>query len=235
MTINLPCSSLVLPRRRRIRPSAELLGRDGSCQAVDQSRRPSCRIGVERIAIGRAPPRLEIDGHDRAIARTASLTRPLARTSAARGSLTSLTSRLISDVGRLPLGLGLEVGADAVPQHRDGDLADVVERDAEAAVHRGHRLAAEDQVLAGARAGAAVDQLLDELRRLSRRSAASRGPAASRSRPCTRETGTDVTSFCRLTIALPESTFFSSGVSPLVVAEQDLLLLVERRDNRPGC
>src|SRR5262249_30701397 len=33
-------------------------------------------------------------------------------------------------LGRLPLGLGLEVGADPMPQDGDGDLADVVERDA---------------------------------------------------------------------------------------------------------
>ena len=72
-------------------------------------------------------------------------------------------------LGRLALGLGLEVGADPVAEDRDGDLADVVERDAEPAVHRGHRLAAEDQVLAGPGAGAVVDQVLDELRASSRR------------------------------------------------------------------
>src|SRR3954447_24429745 len=68
-------------------------------------------------------------------------------------------------VGGLPLGLRLEIGANPVPEHGDGDLADVVERHAEAAVHRGHRLPPQDQVLAGAGAGAVVDQVLDELGR----------------------------------------------------------------------
>ncbi len=72
-------------------------------------------------------------------------------------------------IGRLPFGLGLKVGANAVPEHRHGHLADVVERHAESAVHRGHRLAGQDQVLAGTRAGAIIDQVLDELRALSRR------------------------------------------------------------------
>src|SRR5207302_355461 len=47
--------------------------------------------------------------------------------------------------GRLALGLGLEVGADAVAKHGDRYLAHVVQRDAEPAVHRGHRLTAQDQ------------------------------------------------------------------------------------------
>ena len=34
-------------------------------------------------------------------------------------------------------GLGLEVGADAVAEDGDGDFADVVDGDAEAAFHRG--------------------------------------------------------------------------------------------------
>ena len=50
----------------------------------------------------------------------------------------------------LALGLGLEVGADAVAQHRDGHLLDVVDGHAESAVHRRHRLAGVAEVLAGA-------------------------------------------------------------------------------------
>src|ERR1043166_5702197 len=48
-----------------------------------------------------------------------------------------------------PLGLGLKVRADAMPQHRDGNLFDIVDRDAVAAVHRRHRLCPLDQVDAG--------------------------------------------------------------------------------------
>src|SRR5204863_4491098 len=50
----------------------------------------------------------------------------------------------------LSFGLRLEIGADAVAEHRDGHLADVVDGDAEAAVHGGQGLAALDQELAGA-------------------------------------------------------------------------------------
>src|SRR5262249_27856470 len=74
--------------------------------------------------------------------------------------------QLLDDVlAALALGLGLEVGADAVPQHGDGHLADVVEGDAEPAVHGGHRLAAEDQVLPGPRTRPPVHHAAGELRR----------------------------------------------------------------------
>src|SRR5258708_1019237 len=53
-------------------------------------------------------------------------------------------------LGRLTFRLGLEVHADPVPQDGNRDLADVVERHAEPAVHRRHRLTGTDQVLAGA-------------------------------------------------------------------------------------
>src|SRR4051812_23677084 len=54
-------------------------------------------------------------------------------------------------LGGLPFGLCLEVGANPVPEHGDGDLADIVERDAETTVHGRHRLTPKDQVLAGTR------------------------------------------------------------------------------------
>src|SRR5436305_8468425 len=69
---------------------------------------------------------------------------------------------LDESIGRLAFGLRLEIGANAMPEDRCGHLAHVVERDAEAAVHGGHGLAGQDQVLAGPRAGAVIDQLLDE-------------------------------------------------------------------------
>src|SRR5262249_5837431 len=51
--------------------------------------------------------------------------------------------QLLDDVlAGLALGLGLEVSANAMAQHRDGGFLDVVDGDAEAAVHRGERLAA---------------------------------------------------------------------------------------------
>ena len=46
-------------------------------------------------------------------------------------------------------------------------------------------------------------------------------------------TATLPTSFCRFTIALPESTLRTSTFSPRVVCGQDPLLLVGRWDNRP--
>ena len=106
------------------------------------------------------------------------------RTWASRAHGSRLISRLTRLSVDLTFGLGLEVGADSVPEHRDGHLADVVERHAEPAVHRRHRLAGQDQVLAGARPGAVVDQVLDELGRLLVGRAGSPAPAASRNRPC---------------------------------------------------
>src|SRR5437763_9794110 len=66
---------------------------------------------------------------------------------------------LDESIGRLAFGLRLEIGANAMPQDGCSHLADVVERDAEAAVHRRVGLAGEDRVLAGPRAGAVIDQL----------------------------------------------------------------------------
>src|SRR5690348_12965857 len=50
-------------------------------------------------------------------------------------------------LGRLPLGLGLKIGADTVPKHWDGHPSNIIQRNTEPAVERRHRLAAEDQVL----------------------------------------------------------------------------------------
>src|SRR5205807_2568147 len=65
----------------------------------------------------------------------------------------------------LALGLGLEVGADAVAQDRDGDFLDVIDGNAKTAVHRRHRLAAHDEVLAGTDAAAPVHHLTYKVRR----------------------------------------------------------------------
>src|SRR5947207_709332 len=61
------------------------------------------------------------------------------------------------------LGLRLKIGADAMPEHGDGDLLDVVDGDAVSAVHRRDRLGALYQVDSGARASAPVDHALDEI------------------------------------------------------------------------
>jgi hypothetical protein len=57
----------------------------------------------------------------------------------------------------------LKIGADAVPQDRDGDLADVGDGHREAAVHGRQRFAAGDEELASPRASAPVDQLADNV------------------------------------------------------------------------
>ena len=68
-------------------------------------------------------------------------------------------------LGRLPFRLRLEVGAQAMAQDGDGDLADVVQGDAEAAVHRGERFAAVDEKLPRPRTGAPIDEFAHKLRR----------------------------------------------------------------------
>ena len=82
--------------------------------------------------------------------------------------------------GRHPFGLGLKIRADAVAQHGDRDFLDVVDGDAEPAVHRGEGLAAVDEELPGAGAGAPIDQFLDELRGACRPWAAWPGPGGRR-------------------------------------------------------
>src|SRR5262245_57853561 len=62
----------------------------------------------------------------------------------------------------LPFRLRLEVCADPMAEHGDGDLLDVVDGHAEAAVHRGHRLAAQDEKLPCPRSGAPIDHFLHE-------------------------------------------------------------------------
>src|SRR5688572_29160734 len=57
------------------------------------------------------------------------------------------------DVGRDPFRLGVEVGDDAVPQHRMGERAHVLEAHVVAPAGQRARLAAEDQVLRSADAG----------------------------------------------------------------------------------
>ena len=82
--------------------------------------------------------------------------------------------------GGQPFGLGLEIGAEAVAEDGDGDALDVVDGDAEAAVHRGERLAAVDQELPGAGAGAPIDQVAGRISGPTRPWAASRERAATR-------------------------------------------------------
>src|SRR2546421_12580115 len=68
-------------------------------------------------------------------------------------------------LGAHAFGLSLKIGAEAVAEDGDGNFFDVVDGHAEAAVHRGKGFAAVDEILAGAGAGAPIDELLDELRR----------------------------------------------------------------------
>ena len=62
-------------------------------------------------------------------------------------------------VGLDPLGLGVEVRQDAVPQHREGGGAHVLDAGMEPSVQHGPRLRAQDQVLARPGAGAPLDVL----------------------------------------------------------------------------
>src|SRR5689334_18739260 len=66
-------------------------------------------------------------------------------------------------VGVDAVGLGLEVDEDAVAQHRKRDGGDVGEGDDGAAFEQSARFGAEQQRLAGARAGAPAHPLPDEL------------------------------------------------------------------------
>src|SRR5258706_11154427 len=59
-------------------------------------------------------------------------------------------------------GFGVEVGDDAVTQHGGSDLADVFGADVIATLQQRAGLAGEDQVLAGAGAGAPADVIVDE-------------------------------------------------------------------------
>src|SRR5271170_2487596 len=60
------------------------------------------------------------------------------------------------------LGFGVEIGHDAMTQHRQRHLADVVGTDVIAAFEKGSRLAGEDQILAGARTGTPAYEFVDE-------------------------------------------------------------------------
>src|SRR5688572_20458352 len=62
------------------------------------------------------------------------------------------------------LGLGLEAGRDAVAQHGERHVADVLGGDVEPAVHRRERLRAPDEELARAGPGAPLDEVLHEVR-----------------------------------------------------------------------
>jgi len=66
-------------------------------------------------------------------------------------------------LGAHALGLGLEIGADTMAQHRNGDFANVVDGDRESAVHGGECLAAVNQELPRPRPGAPIDQLAHEV------------------------------------------------------------------------
>src|SRR5206468_2118403 len=65
-------------------------------------------------------------------------------------------------VDRDALGFRVEGRDDAVAEHRIGERVHVVERHVEAALEDGADFAAQDPLLAGARPGAPLDQLLDE-------------------------------------------------------------------------
>ena len=60
------------------------------------------------------------------------------------------------------LGLGLEIGADPVPEYRDGDFLDILGGYGEAAIHGGQCLASMDQKLARPGTGAPIDQFANE-------------------------------------------------------------------------
>src|SRR5690242_3632743 len=66
-------------------------------------------------------------------------------------------------VGVDALGLGVEGGDDPVPQDGGGDVADVGHGGVDAAFEQGAGLGADDQTLAGARAGAPGNMAADEL------------------------------------------------------------------------
>src|SRR5579862_2234456 len=78
---------------------------------------------------------------------------------AARGRVEDLLDDLVD---RDALGLGVERGHDAVPQDGNRERRRVVERHVEAPLQDRADLAAQDPLLAGARARAPADQLLDE-------------------------------------------------------------------------
>src|SRR5262249_55227367 len=68
------------------------------------------------------------------------------------------------DVVRLdPVGLGVEVGDQPVPQHRGRDQADVLGGDVRAAVQEGPGLASQHQELTRPRAGAPGDITANEI------------------------------------------------------------------------
>ena len=90
------------------------------------------------------------------------------------GSGTAREQLLDDLIRRHVLGLRVEVREHAVAQHRLGQRADVVEAHVVAPVHQRARLAAEDEMLRRARAGAVGDPLLDEVRRLRARPARAR-------------------------------------------------------------
>ena len=90
------------------------------------------------------------------------------------GSGTAREQLLDDLIRRHLLRLGVEVHQHAMAQHRLGQRADVLEAHVVAAVHERARLAAEDEMLRRARAGAVRHPLLDEVRRL--------GPGPARAR-----------------------------------------------------
>ena len=80
----------------------------------------------------------------------------------------------VDDVdGSKPFALRLEVGHDAVAQHRGSQRLDVFDRNRVAALEYRARLGAEDQILRSARAGAPFDEVLDVLGARRRFAAAS--------------------------------------------------------------
>ena len=122
-------------------------------------------------------------------------------------------------------GLGLEVGAEAVAEDGDGDFLDVVDGDAEAAVHRGQGLAAVDEELAGA---GPAPQSTRSLTNCGAVSSLGRVARTSRATYLTMYslTATECTSFCRLTIARDERILRTSTFSVRVVCVEDPFFLV---------
>ena len=83
-----------------------------------------------------------------------------------------IVNSLVKDIIMPPVSL-LSGGLDfsnkfvvlRVAKDGDGDFFDIIDGDAKAAVHGGEGLAAVDEVLAGAGAGAPIDELFDEFGR----------------------------------------------------------------------
>ena len=87
-------------------------------------------------------------------------------------------------------GLGAVIQQDAVAQDRIGQRLDVLDRDVRAALQQRARLGAQHEELAGPRAGAPADPVVDEVRRRRPGAAARRRPVERRSATISSAMGT---------------------------------------------